>query len=113
MLALCIAMLASTCTDGDGDLNLNGVLVAKGERPEIELCPGFIHYVATLEEASRSRTFETARSSGSSDRSSGSAPRRRHRAPTRPRARRPRSRLKLTASNIFEVIQSWGLLRAL
>ena len=43
MLALCIAAVA-TCTDGD--LNLNGVLVAKGERPEIELCPGFIHYVA-------------------------------------------------------------------
>ena len=48
MLALCIAAVASSCTDGD--LQLNGVLVAKGERPEIELCPGFIHYVATLEE---------------------------------------------------------------
>ena len=42
MLALCIAAVAGSCTDGD--LNLKGVLVAKGERPEIELCPGFIHY---------------------------------------------------------------------
>ena len=48
MLSLCIAAVASSCTDGD--LNLKGVLVAKGERPEIELCPGFIHYVATLED---------------------------------------------------------------
>ena len=48
MLGLCIAAVTSSCTDGS--LNLNGVLVAKGERPEIELCPGFIHYVATLEE---------------------------------------------------------------
>ena len=42
MIALCIVAFSS-CTDGD--LNLKGVLVAKGERPEIELCPGFIHYV--------------------------------------------------------------------
>ena len=127
MLALCITAVASSCTDGA--LNLNGILVSKGERPEIELCPGFIHYVATLEEGdgyahpevcttqprgrSRSQTFGTARSSGSSDRSSGSARQRRHRAPMRPRARRRRSRSKLTASNIFEVIQSWGLLCAL
>ena len=44
MLALCIAAVASPCTDGD--LNLNGALVAMGHLPETELCPGFIHYPA-------------------------------------------------------------------
>ena len=45
MLALCIVAVGS-CTDGD--LNLNGVLVAKGERPEIELCPGFVNLYRTM-----------------------------------------------------------------
>ena len=55
MLALCIAAVASSCTDGDGSLNLNGALVAMGHLPETELCPGFIHYVATIEEGDGTR----------------------------------------------------------